>query len=224
MDESKEKPDNPWQTVSTRLVYDNPWIRVREDQVIRPDGKPGIYGVVHYKNIAIGIVAVDDEGHIQLVGQHRYPMNQYSWEIPEGGCSEGEDPLHAAQRELLEETGLQARNWKLVGEADLSNSVSDEKALWYLATGLIQGDAQPDGTEVLQHRRVRLSEALRMVDAHEITDALSIISLLAYARQKESALSHGLNRVDAKNAAGRSEHGEDSDQEDKSLGSRKNPG
>ncbi len=182
MAESKEKPENPWRTVSTRIVYDNPWIRVREDQVIRPDGKPGIYGVVHYKNVAIGIVAVDDEGYIQLVGQHRYPMDQYSWEIPEGGCAESEDPLHAAQRELLEETGLQARHWELAGEADLSNSVSDEKALWYLATGLVQGDAQPDGTEVLQHRRVQLAEALRMVDAHEVTDALSIIALLNYAR------------------------------------------
>jgi len=181
----KEAPENPWQTVSTRVVYDNPWIRVREDQVTRPDGKPGIYGAVHYKNLAIGIVAVDDEGYIQLVGQFRYVMNEYSWEIPEGGCAQGEDPLEAAQRELLEETGFQARNWKLGGKADLSNSVSDEHALWYLATGLIEGKAQPDGTEVLQHRRVSLAEALGMVDAHEITDALSIIALLQYARMAE---------------------------------------
>ena len=182
MAESKKQTDNPWQTLSSRPVYDNPWIHVREDQVIRPDGKPGIYGVVHYKNLAIGILAVDDEGYVQLVGQYRYAMNRYSWEIPEGGCAEGEDPLRAAERELLEETGLQARNWKLVGEADLSNSVSDEKALWYLATGLTQGKPQPDGTEVLQHRRVPLAEALRMIDTHEITDALSIIALLHYAR------------------------------------------
>src|SRR5262245_7853420 len=147
MAESKEHTNNPWQTLSTRSVYDNPWIHVREDQVIRPDGKPGVYGVVHYKNLSVGVVAVDNEGSIQLVGQYRYPMNQYSWEIPEGGCPEGEDPLHAAQRELLEETGLQARDWKLAGEADLSNSVSDEKALWYLATELRQDQAQPEGTE-----------------------------------------------------------------------------
>jgi 8-oxo-dGTP pyrophosphatase MutT (NUDIX family) len=187
MAESKGKSDNPWQTLSTRLVYDNPWVRVREDQVIRPDGKPGTYGVVHYKNLAIGILPIDADGFVHLVGQYRYPLDRYSWEIPEGGCPEGEDPLQAAQRELAEETGLQAQNWKLVGGADLSNSVSDEKALWYLATGLIQGEAQPDGTEVLQHRRVSLTEALRMVEAHEITDALSIIALLAYARLKESA-------------------------------------
>jgi 8-oxo-dGTP pyrophosphatase MutT (NUDIX family) len=186
MAESKDKPGNPWQTLSTRIVYDNPWIRVREDQVVRPDGQPGIYGVVHYKHLAIGIVAIDDEGYVHLVGQHRYPFNRYSWEIPEGGCPEGEDLLQAAQRELLEETGLQARDWKLFGEADLSNSVSDEKAFWFLATGLTEGEAKPDGTEVLERRRVSLAEALRMIDKHEITDAFSVIALLHYARLKDS--------------------------------------
>ena len=184
MPESKGEFDNPWQTLSTRTVYDNPWIHVRENQVVRPDGKPGIYGVVHYKHLAIGIVAVDADGYIHLVGQYRYPMKRYSWEIPEGGCPEGENPLQAAQRELLEEMGLQAQNWELVGEADLSNSVSDEHAQWFLATGLVQGEAQPDGTEVLQRRRVPLAEALRMIETHEITDSLSIIALLHYARFK----------------------------------------
>lgn len=189
MADSKDKPDNtgnPWKTLSTRTVYDNPWIRVREDQVLRPDGQPGIYGVVHYKNLAIGVVAIDAEGYVHLVGQHRYPFDKYSWEIPEGGCPEGEDPLNAAQRELLEETGLQARDWKLLGEADLSNSVSDERAFWFLATGLDQGEATPDGTEVLERRRVPLAEVLRMIDKHEITDALSIMALLHYTRLKES--------------------------------------
>jgi len=186
MADSKDKRDNPWQTLSTRIVYDNPWIRVREDQVVHPDGKPGIYGVVHYKNLAIGIVAIDAEGYVHLVGQHRYPLNRYSWEIPEGGCPEGEDPLNAAKRELLEETGLQARDWKLIGEADLSNSVSDEQAFWFLATGLTQGEAAPEGTEVLERRRVPLTEALRMIDSHEITDALSILALLHYTRLKET--------------------------------------
>jgi 8-oxo-dGTP pyrophosphatase MutT (NUDIX family) len=187
MAESKDKPDNPWRTLSTRLIYENPWIRIREDQVVRPDGKPGIYGVVHFKHLAIGILAIDAEEHVHLVGQYRYPFDRYSWEIPEGGCPEGEDPLHAAQRELLEETGLQAQNWKLFGEADLSNSVSDERALYFLATELVQGEATPDGTEVLQRRRVPLDEALRMIDAREITDALSIVALLHYARLKDSA-------------------------------------
>jgi 8-oxo-dGTP pyrophosphatase MutT (NUDIX family) len=177
---------NPWKTRSSRVVYDNPWIRVREDQVTHPDGKPGIYGVVHYKNLAIGVIAVDNQGYVQLVGQYRYPLNRYSWEIPEGGCPEGEEPLRAAQRELLEETGLQAREWKLLGESDLSNSVSDERAYWFRASDLIQGEAEPEGSEVLQRRRVPLDEALAMIDRREITDALSIIALLQYARQKGS--------------------------------------
>ncbi len=179
---AKSEDNNPWETLSTRLVYDNPWIRVREDAVLHPDGQPGIYGVVHFKNLAIGIVAIDAEGYVHLVGQYRYPLNRYSWEIPEGGCPEGEEPLQAAQRELLEETGLQAREWKLIGEADLSNSVSDERALYFLATGLTQGEAAPEGSEVLQRRRVSLNEALQMIDRQEITDALSILALLHSAR------------------------------------------
>jgi 8-oxo-dGTP pyrophosphatase MutT (NUDIX family) len=180
MTESDDK--NPWRTLSSRMVYDNPWIRVREDQVVHPDGRPGIYGVVHYKNIAIGIIPIDAEGHIHLVGQHRYPLNQYSWEIPEGGCPEGEEPLAAAQRELLEETGLQAREWTLLGEAYLSNSVSDEKAMWFLATDLTRSKPSPDGSEVLEARRVSWEDTLRMIEQGEITDALSLVALLHYAR------------------------------------------
>lgn len=173
---------SPWKTLSSRTVYDNPWIRVSEDQVTRPDGLPGIYGVVHFKNLAIGVIAIDAEGYVHLVGQYRYVLNRYSWEIPEGGCPEGEDPLVAAQRELAEETGFQARAWELLGEADLSNSVTDERALWFLATDLVQAEAKPDGSEVLAHRRVSLDEALKMIDRKEITDALSILGLLHYAR------------------------------------------
>jgi len=175
---------NPWRTLSSRMVYDNPWIRVREDQVVHPDGRPGIYGVVHYKNLAIGIVPIDAEGYVHLVGQHRYPLNQYSWEIPEGGCPEGEEPLAAAQRELLEETGLQAREWTLLGEAYLSNSVSDEKAIWFLATDLTRSKANPDGTEVLETRRMPFEDVMGMIERGEITDALSLVALLHYARVK----------------------------------------
>ena len=99
---------NPWTTLSSRLMYENPWIRVREDQVLRPDGQPGIYGVVEFKNRAVGVLPVDDEGCIWLVGQHRYPLNSYSWEIPEGGSPQTEPPEETAQRELKEETGLSA--------------------------------------------------------------------------------------------------------------------
>ena len=167
---------NPWGKVSTRVVYDNPWINVREDEVVRPDGRPGIYGVVHFKNVAVGVLAVED-GDVYLVGQYRYTLERYSWEIVEGGCPEGEDTLDAARRELEEETGLRARDWVKMGEAHLSNSVSDELAVWYLATGLEQGEPRPDGTEKLQVRRISLEEALRMTLAGEITDALSMLAL-----------------------------------------------
>ncbi len=173
---SAEEFDNPWEKVSTRVVYDNPWIRVREDEVVRPDGQPGIYGVVHFKNVAVGVLAVED-GMLYLVGQCRYPLERYSWEIPEGGCPEGGDPLEAARRELAEETGLRARLWTKLGEAHLSNSVSDELAVWFLAEGLEQGEQRPEGTERLQVRRVSLEEALRMVGAGEITDALSVMAI-----------------------------------------------
>jgi 8-oxo-dGTP pyrophosphatase MutT (NUDIX family) len=174
-----DETKNPWTTLFSSEVYDNPWIRVREDKVVRPDGEQGIYGVVHYKNVAIGILAVEDD-HLYLVGQHRYPLDKYSWEIPEGGCPEGEDLLAAAQRELAEETGLRALNWQRLGEAHLSNSVSDEYAVWFLATNLTQGEHEPEGTEQLNVRRISSEEAFRMARTGEITDALSLLALMSY--------------------------------------------
>ena len=170
---------NPWRTLSSRKIYDNSWIRVREDAVIRPDGQEGIYGVVSFKNTAIGILAIE-EGFIYLVGQYRYPLGEYSWEIPEGGCAEDEEPLDAARRELEEETGLHAEKWEKLGEAYLSNSVTDERAIWFLATKLVQGKAQPDGTEVLNIRRVTIDEAVRMALSGEITDALSLLAIMRF--------------------------------------------
>ena len=180
------RPDetkSPWKTITSKEIYDNPWIAVREDQVIRPDGKLGIYGVVHYKNIAVGVLPIEDE-HVYLVGQYRYPLEQYSWEIPEGGCPEGEEPSRAAQRELREETGLEAKHWEMLGEAYLSNSVSDEYAVWFLATELVLGEQQPEGTEALNVRRVPLREALAMVLNGQITDAISLVAIMSYVLKR----------------------------------------
>jgi 8-oxo-dGTP pyrophosphatase MutT (NUDIX family) len=174
-----DETKNPWRKLASREVYDNAWINVREDSVIRPDDEPGIYGVVHFKNIAIGILAIEGE-FVYLVGQYRYSVDRYSWEIPEGGCGEGEEPLAAAQRELEEETGLRAKRWQKMGEAHLSNSVSDELAIWFLATGLTQGKHSPEGTEQLKVRRLPFQEALEMALRGEITDALSLLVIMQY--------------------------------------------
>ena len=172
---------NPWKTLATREIYANPWIRVREDQVVRPDGRPGIYGVVEYRNLAVGVLPIDDEGCTWLVGQYRYTLDRYSWEIPEGGCPAGEAPLDAARRELKEETGLSAARWQPLGEAHLSNSVSDERALLFLATELTPGEAAPEGTEKLERLRIPFDDALRMALAGEITDSMSLIAIFRYA-------------------------------------------
>jgi 8-oxo-dGTP pyrophosphatase MutT (NUDIX family) len=168
---------NPWTRLSRRQTYHNPWITVFEDQVVRPDGRPGIYGVVHFHNRAIGIVPVDDQDRVLLVGQYRYPLDEYSWEIPEGGAPFDEEPLVAAQRELEEETGYTAGSWQEILRAHLSNSVSDEVAICYLATDLHPGKAAPEGTELLQTRWLPFRTALEMIQQGQITDALSILGL-----------------------------------------------
>lgn len=183
---------NPWTTLSSRLIYENPWIRVREDQVLRPDGQAGIYGVVQFKNRAVGVLPVDEQGRVWLVGQHRYPLDAYSWEIPEGGCPESETPEATALRELREETGLIAAHLELVATAHLSNSVSDEIAYIFRATGLTEGPDDPEGCERIDVRRVEWEEAWSMLRRGEITDSMSVIALLDEAvRRLESRSSEG---------------------------------
>lgn len=172
-----------WTTHATRIAYENPWIRVEHHDVTTPGGSPGIYGVVRFRNLAVGVVPIDEEGYVHLVGQHRYPQNRYSWEIPEGGCPEDEDPLEACKRELQEETGLTATDWEEILRTDTSNSVTDESGIVYLATGLRQGIADPEDTENLSRRRVPLPEAVEMVLRGEITDSISQLGILMAARK-----------------------------------------
>jgi 8-oxo-dGTP pyrophosphatase MutT (NUDIX family) len=175
-----ETENNPWKTRSLQTAYENAWIRVEHHEVLNPAGKPGIYGKVHFKNTAISVVPIDSEGFTYLVGQYRYTLNEYSWEVPEGGCSieSGESTLNAAKRELLEETGLVASEWTKLGEVYLSNSVSDEKAVMYVAQNLSQHQACPEETEQLKIRRLPLNEAIEMAKNGEMTDALSVLTLL----------------------------------------------
>jgi 8-oxo-dGTP pyrophosphatase MutT (NUDIX family) len=181
----ESKHDNPWTTLSNKLVYENPWILVEERQVINPAGGKGIYGKVHFKNKAIGIVALDNENNTWLVGQFRYPLNEWSWEIPEGGGPLGSDVLSSAKRELKEETGLTARHWSEIGRMHLSNSVSDEEAFVFLAEGLEPGEAELEETEAdLKVRKLPFSEALEMVMRGDITDSLTVMGILKVARLK----------------------------------------
>ena len=173
---------NPWQTLSTELKYENPWIKVSESAVINPSGRPGIYGVVNFKNTAIGIVPVDSERNTYLVGQFRYTLNEYSWEIPEGGGPAGEPPLETAKRELKEETGFTAENWSLVSKIHTSNSVTDEVGYIFLATELTAGQTEFEETEDLALRKVPLAEAVEMTLRGEITDCISVAGILAVAR------------------------------------------
>jgi len=173
---------NPWTTRSSRHVYDNPWISVTEHQVVNPGGKDGIYGVVHYKNQAIGIVPVDAEGNTWLVGQFRYPLDRYSWELPQGGGRADEDPLDAAKRELSEETGLSAARWAPLCSFDVSNCCSDETGHLFIARELTEGEAHPDDDEQIEVRKMPFAEALAMVRRGEITDLVSIAGLLQAER------------------------------------------
>jgi 8-oxo-dGTP pyrophosphatase MutT (NUDIX family) len=167
---------SPWTVLSSRKLYDNPWVRVTEHDVLNPNGGAGIFGVVHYHNLAVGVVPYAD-GRIWMVGQYRFPLRAYSWEIPEGGGAHDVDPLVSARRELKEETGLSADRYDVLLEMDLSNAVSDERAIVYLATGLHMGEAAPEETEQLQIRSLTLTEAYEKVERREIRDSLTVAAI-----------------------------------------------
>jgi ADP-ribose pyrophosphatase len=167
-----------WKRKSRTEKYSNNWISVYHDEVINPNGGEGIYGVVHFKNLAIGIIPIDENGYTWLVGQHRYPQDKFSWEIPEGGGSLDVDPLESAKRELQEEVGLGAKLWQPILNMDLSNSVSDEEAIIYIAQNLFTTQAEPDDTEELTLKYLPFEEAYEMVLNGSITDSISVAGLL----------------------------------------------
>jgi len=171
----------PWTRHSRDIGYENAWITIWHDKVTRPDGAPGIYGVVHFANLAAGVLVLDDADRVLLVGQHRYTLDAYSWEIPEGGVPAGETALDGARRELLEETGVEATDWRELARLHLSNSVSDELAVLFVATGLSHGEATPDGTEQLAVRWLPFADVLAMTLDGRITDAMTVVAVERFA-------------------------------------------
>ena len=176
---------NPWTKLSERMIYENPWIRLDEHKVINPSGGEGIYGKVSFKNKAIGILPIDNEGNTWLVGQYRYTLDQYSWEIPMGGVPMNESIHEGALRELKEETGLVAKSLTELCKIHTSNSVTDEEGTVFLATELLQDEPEFDDTEDITIKKVSFREALAMTMDSEITDSLSVAGILKYARLLE---------------------------------------
>tara|TARA_Y100000768_G_scaffold387057_1_gene377102 strand:+ start:709 stop:1278 length:570 start_codon:yes stop_codon:yes gene_type:complete len=169
---------NPWTKITEEEIYDNPWITVFHHTVKTPSGNDGIYGKVHFKNLALGIIPLDEDYNTWIVGQYRYPHDQYSWEIPEGGGTFSESALESAQRELLEETGITAGYWENICEIHLSNSVSDETGYVFVAKELSFGKAQPEETEQLQLKKIPFNEAFEMVMRGEMADSMTVAGIL----------------------------------------------
>ena len=181
MKHSKDKlptTSNPWIPQSSRQIFENPWLSLHEDEVINPGGGISHYGKINFKNLAIGIIPLDEDNNTWLVGQYRYVPDCYSWEIPMGGGPLTIDPLESARRELKEETGLIADHWQELMKLHTSNSVTDERGLVYIARGLTQGETEFEEAEDLLIQKVSLDEAIERVMSGEITDAISVAGIL----------------------------------------------
>lgn len=173
-----EEDGDPWRVKATSIPFANDWFHVERNEVTRPDGAPGEYTVLRIRRLAVGVLPIDADGRVHLVGQWRFPLARYSWEMPEGGGEPGEAALDCAKRELEEETGLRAARWAQVLEMDLSNSLTDERAVIFLATELTQGALRPDPTEVLRRRSEPFAEVLKRVTDGHIRDAMTVAAML----------------------------------------------
>lgn len=173
---------NPWQTLNGKLIYENQWIRLDEFNVINPSGGKGIYGKVSFKGRAVGVLPIDEEDNTWLVGQYRYTLNEYSWEIPMGAVPASETYENGALRELKEETGITAEKLDFLCKIHTSNSVTDEVGMVYVARGLVLGETKFDETEDITVKKLPFGEALEWVMDGRITDSLSVGGILKYAR------------------------------------------
>ena len=169
--------DNPWQKIDEEIKYDNSWIKVTHSNVITPSGSEGIYGSVHFKNWAIGMIPLDKNLNTWIVGQYRYPIQQYSWEIPEGGGPIGVSAIETAKRELSEECGLKAKKWTQIQTFHLSNSVSDEYGEIFLAQDIDEFENHPDPEEELVVKKLPFEDVFQMVLKGEITDSITIMAI-----------------------------------------------
>ncbi|HCS20983.1 MAG TPA: DNA mismatch repair protein MutT [Bacteroidetes bacterium] len=181
--------ENPWTILDTEIKLDTPWVRCKLHKVINPSGSAGIYGVTEFKNLAIGILPIDEEENTYIVGQYRFPLQTYSWEIPEGGGPLHLDPLDSAKRELKEETGIEAANWELIQTLQVSNSATNEIAYLYLARQLSYGMSEPEEGERLLIRKIPFAELYERVNSGEISDSLTVAAVLKYRlKQLEGSL------------------------------------
>lgn len=178
MEKTEKTEKNTWKTLKSEVKFDTPWISVSKHEVINPAGNPGQYGVVNFKNIAIGILPLDKELNTWIVGQWRYPLEQYSWEIIEGGGPHGIDPVESAKRELKEETGILAQKYTEICRIHTSNSVTDEYGIIYLAQNLSFSESEPEESEDLQVKKVSFNTAFEMVMDGRITDSISMAAIL----------------------------------------------
>ncbi|MGB1120421.1 MAG: NUDIX domain-containing protein [Saprospiraceae bacterium] len=175
---STHENKNPWIVKSKKIVYDNAWVQIQHHEVINPSGGDGIYGVVHFKNYAIGIIPIDENGYTWLVGQYRYPLDVYSWELPEGGGPLEDDPLESAKRELREEVGITANKWTKIMDIHTSNSITDELGFVYVAQDLTFGETEHEEVEEIVIRKVHFNELVDMIMNGQITDSITIASVL----------------------------------------------